>query len=464
MKNIFKSFYKLSVDEYKILWNNALFVFDTNILLNLYRYQSSTKDEFLSVIEQLQERIWIPHHVALEFHRNRLIVIADQHKRYSEVRSIISKSIASLQTDLDNLQLKKRHSHINPDALINSIEEIKNTFFDDLEKLEYKSISLSSEDPVLEKIHKLFSEKVGKPIASQEALEKLFKDGEERFKKLIPPGFKDAKKDEKEPDDFTFGGLSYKRKFGDLIVWQQIIEYAKERQIKDLIFITDDGKADWWWKIESNGSKTIGARPELVDEINREAGVERFNIYNTENFLNFVNELLNAKVPEETIKEVREVSAIRHIRNAQAHNFRRLAISFEKAVHSWLNSIYSYIEFNQRGFPDFIIYQGHMKIGFEIKLVGNTRMVLPHLDDFVRHAFYVSQKEGFDEVNLILGFTSMEDIERISAIIQDKISTIEERFDVLIGLANYDEDIQDIYSFELYNVFSNKHFHRDQNQ
>ena len=77
MKNLFKSFYKLNKDEYKTLWQDAIFIFDTNILLNLYRYQSSTRDELLKVIEQLTSRIWIPNHVALEFQRNRLHVIAE---------------------------------------------------------------------------------------------------------------------------------------------------------------------------------------------------------------------------------------------------------------------------------------------------------------------------------------------------------------------------------------------------
>jgi hypothetical protein len=59
------------------------------------------------VIERLAERVWIPHHVGLEFQRNRLKVIAAQHKRYSEVQNIISESISSMQSELDGLHLKK---------------------------------------------------------------------------------------------------------------------------------------------------------------------------------------------------------------------------------------------------------------------------------------------------------------------------------------------------------------------
>ena len=51
MKEIFNGYYKLSENEIKTLWDNALFVFDTNVLLNLYRYQSPTRDSLLGVIE-----------------------------------------------------------------------------------------------------------------------------------------------------------------------------------------------------------------------------------------------------------------------------------------------------------------------------------------------------------------------------------------------------------------------------
>src|SRR5690606_19238091 len=122
-----------------ILWKNAVFIFDTNVLLNLYRYQSSTRDELLKVLDRLKERVWIPNHVGLEYQRNRLSVIAEQHKRYSEVRNIVSKSVSTMQGELESLQLKKRHSHINPDALVDAISEIKNRFISDLDELEKQS-------------------------------------------------------------------------------------------------------------------------------------------------------------------------------------------------------------------------------------------------------------------------------------------------------------------------------------
>jgi len=96
MRNIFKGYYRPTEDDFKTLWANAIFIFDTNVLLNLYRYQSSTRDALFEVMERLHDRVWIPYHVGLEFQRNRLKVIAEQHKRFSDVRNIVTKSLSGI--------------------------------------------------------------------------------------------------------------------------------------------------------------------------------------------------------------------------------------------------------------------------------------------------------------------------------------------------------------------------------
>lgn len=457
MRTIFKSFYKLQDEEYKTLWQNAIFIFDTNILLNLYRYQSSTRDGLLNVIERLANRIWIPHHVALEFQRNRLYVISEQDKRYAEVRNIVSKSLSSMENELNNLQLKKRHSHINPDKLIDSLQVNKKAFFEQLNTLEEQSISLSSDDQILEKLDALFLDKVGNPIGEQKDVDALFSKGEERFKKQIPPGFKDSKKDEKKPDDFTFGGISYKRKFGDYIIWQQIINHAKENNLKDIIFITDDGKSDWWLKVESNGTKTIGARPELIDEITREANVERFYIYNTESFLNFANEQLNVKVAKETIEEVREVSYFRSAfskNNMSKHmSARSLGLSAEKAIFEWLHRTYDMLEENRRGFPDIISYQGEFKFGFEVKMIRDARISVSRLHEVLHRAYYAVNEEGYDEISVIFVALDEQSVHRMIDMMHRKLIEIDANIKVIVGRAEYDEESDTVYGFESYEEF-----------
>lgn len=107
MKEQFKGFYSLSDDDYGELWRNATFILDTNVLLNLYRYREDTTKQLIDVIEKLKGRVWIPYHVALEYQRNRLKVIGSQNSKFSSVKKVVQDGAASIQNDLDRLQLKK---------------------------------------------------------------------------------------------------------------------------------------------------------------------------------------------------------------------------------------------------------------------------------------------------------------------------------------------------------------------
>lgn len=457
MRNLFSGYYKLSKEEINSLWGNAIFVFDTNVLLNLYRYQSSTRDSLLSVIERLADQVWIPYHVGLEFQRNRLKVIAEQHKRYSEVQNIVSESISNMQNKLDRLQLKKRHSHINPDKLIEDIDNIKKEFLKELGALEEKSISVTSTDAIRDKIDSLFQGRVGLPPKEQKEIDDLFTEAEIRYKNAIPPGFEDSKKDDKKPDEFTYGGITYKRKYGDLIVWKQIIQQAKKESLKDVIFITDDSKPDWWWQINSNGKKTVGVRPELTDELWREAGVERFYAYNTEGFLSYANEQLGAEVTEEAIEEVREISVSHRSEIEILSNFRQLAMHTNKAVYEWLKDSFSELEENRRGYPDFIGYKNGNKYGFEVKLIREPRMIVHMLKDMIHRSYFQLNEDGYYENTLIFVVLNDEEIGEILNHIHRIMPEIKSNLRVIVGKAKIDEDENIVYGFTPYDEVRSNH-------
>ena len=128
MKGLFPQYDHSNNVDFSETWRSALFVFDTNVLLNLYRYQESTREELLNVIEKLSDRIWLPHHVALEFQRNRLTVIAGQSKRFTDIRIVIENAKANLSKEIHNLQLKQRHALINPEPLMSGFEDLTKTF------------------------------------------------------------------------------------------------------------------------------------------------------------------------------------------------------------------------------------------------------------------------------------------------------------------------------------------------
>ena len=84
----------------------------------------------------------------------------------------------------------------------------------------------------------------------------ICEEGENRYKKEIPPGYKDGKKKD---------GI---RKYSDLILWKEVIRYAKEQK-KNIIFVTDDVKPDWW-NIENDKYEFL---PQLIKEFERDTKI-----------------------------------------------------------------------------------------------------------------------------------------------------------------------------------------------
>jgi hypothetical protein len=148
-------------------------------------------------------------------------------------------------------------------------------------------------DKIETELNKIFQNKVGTAFDSAK-LNEIYKNGQERYEKEIPPGYEDRNKDNNDK--------SGTRKFGDLIIWFQIIEQAKTDK-KPIIFVTDEQKKDWWWKI--NETITIGPRYELRKEIKDQAEVE-FYMYQSEQFMKHAGEYLKVKFGTKLIEQVKK--------------------------------------------------------------------------------------------------------------------------------------------------------------
>jgi len=301
MKEFFRCYYSIEESEHDLLWKNAIFIFDTSVLLNLYRYKEKTRNELLDVIDKLKNRLWIPHQVGLEFHRNRMTVINEQNKKFSEVKKIIKDHISEIETGFNKIQLGKRHASIDPTDVISSLKRIQEDFFSKLNELENCSIKFNSNDEIRDRLADAIQENIGPQPESQKYLDDLYKEGDQRFSSKIPPGYRDTRKGDEE---FTFSGLRYKNKYGDLIVWKQIIAYVRDKNIKNIIFIIDDNKDDWWLK---NENKIIDIRYELRDEIYRETEIDMFKMYRSEKFIEHANKFINTEVSDSVIEDIREI-------------------------------------------------------------------------------------------------------------------------------------------------------------
>lgn len=279
MKNIFPGYCKKSEIEIKKIWENGIIFFDTNVLLNLYRYSDSTRDTILDLISKFSKQIYLPHQAGLEYNRNRYEVIAEQEKAYKEFLD----KITQIQKDLQSTN--------KPPFLSTKIDGSLNSIFEDVSAEVQDSIQkycdFLKNDPIYNKISHLFEDRITEPF-TKEKLNEIYNEGEERYKMKIPPGFEDEK---------TKEGI---RKFGDLILWKQIIEKAKELK-KDVILITDERKIDWWWKIKDG--RNMGPRQELTEEIKNQARVD-FHMYSSERFLSYGQSFLKEQINQKALDEI----------------------------------------------------------------------------------------------------------------------------------------------------------------
>jgi len=70
MKSRLPEYFEPSETEIKDIWNNGTIVLDANVLLNLFRYSKTSREELIKIIKHYKNRLWLPYQVAFEFLEN----------------------------------------------------------------------------------------------------------------------------------------------------------------------------------------------------------------------------------------------------------------------------------------------------------------------------------------------------------------------------------------------------------
>lgn len=284
MRKMFPGHFPPTGSEVKGLWAECVFVLDANILLNLYRYSDKTRDEFVEILEALKERLWLPHRAAEEYFDNRLTVIAQQENAYEEAL----KTIRGLEERLSNT---REHPFLS-DGLMQKFSAVLQDVAAELSETKKSHAGRMSQDHVHKIVAELFDGRVGTPYPNVD-LDEICKDGEDRYARKVPPGYKDEGKG---------SGADAYRKFGDLIVWRQIMDRASEVG-KPVIFVSDDKKEDWWQIFRG---KTLGPRPELIAEFQATTELQ-FYMYPADRFLEYAGRVVKRHVTPESVNEVRDL-------------------------------------------------------------------------------------------------------------------------------------------------------------
>ncbi len=222
MEKMFREHHKFTEEEFGHLWKNCLFIFDTNTLLNMYRYSRDTVDAYIKVLEELRSKnqLWIPYQVGYEFYENRIEVIFEYEKSYDEILSIIGRTQNEIQ------QRYKNHPFLDLNNIGADISKGLSGVITNIKQKKDNHPRWMEKDEVLEKLNKIFEGNIGSNF-DEDRFKKIKEEGKDRYDKKIPPGFKDSQK----PED---------RRYGDLVLWYQILDKAKDSR-KPVILISWPG-------------------------------------------------------------------------------------------------------------------------------------------------------------------------------------------------------------------------------
>jgi len=330
MKLSQSNIFKISSRDEKKLFKEAIIVYDSSALLDFYGYSEKAKNEIFDLVfSKLDGRLWMPAQVKYEFLKNRETVI---YKPLSTYINLISKAdnkkdggyINSIESSINSIKSKElkniagqiktliertikddKHPHINQkslnelkeylkllDADVNkfqiSFDKIKKRIVAESKVKERKIKAVLKKDNLLLKLDKAFQ--IGQEYC-YDKLTEVVKIGKFRYDNKIPPGYEDQE-----------GKIGF-QVYGDLILWFQTIDFAKEHK-KLIILITNDLKEDWW----QDKSENRIPRHELIVEFSDKTK-QQFWMYTGELFLHKANQYFKSNVGNSTIQELVEFNS-----------------------------------------------------------------------------------------------------------------------------------------------------------
>lgn len=281
MRDLFTHRYRPTKDDFDSLWSHGVLAFDASSILTLYQLSSATQQQYFDVLTNFRDRIWIPFQAADEYQRRRPNLLLEIARKYQDVE----KRLEELEVTLTS---ESRIPFI-PVALQGEFVAVCKRVKEELVAEKSRLERDVEQDSVRARLDAIVGPSVG-PALTKNQLEQIAADGPARYSRKTPPGWCDKDKGANP--------------FGDLIIWHELIEKARSSG-RDLIFVTDDEKEDWWHIVES---KTLGPHPELRREFLELTGKQYYS-YKTTSFLSYAGERLGHPIDPKVIKEVDRVIA-----------------------------------------------------------------------------------------------------------------------------------------------------------
>lgn len=375
IKKLFPEFHQKKLLKEDLLDESKnIIVFDTNYFLDILRNPISISAEYINAFEKVISNAFIPYLVALEFHMNKSIVKKEKEAELIQHSQKTNTLIQELKEHANDLPL------LEPESL-EELKEEMNSIFSDFSNNLLKRINFTvedkitgKEDDIYEKLLYLMSRRVGQKY-SQMWVDQIQNEGVTRYEAKIPPGYND---EENKNRIINYDRIEYNNKFGDLIIWKDIIKYANEstNSGNKIIMVTNDGeskeKNDVIFKVNSF---KIGPRIELMHEMYSETGKE-FHLVNNFRFVQLVNEINDEQT--EKLKKLSEKrnkqrsryedfsldkNRLRHLENEILNNEKDHGINFNEYSQVLDDRIYRILKkYKEHEILGELIYQDNYKL------------------------------------------------------------------------------------------------------
>jgi HJR/Mrr/RecB family endonuclease len=263
----------------------------------------------------MENRLWIPNQVALEFSRRRRQVVLDRMSSYKRVKAEVSTAAASaadvIETVVDRVRTLRERSRTNRvwdlvaaqldrDSIEARLSGIMNAALAELQALNAEQDltvkDMQDGDPILVEIDNLLVNRIGKAYSGDQLRIIVDEAISFRYPNLIPPGYVDADK------------VTPLRAAGDYILWRQILDKASRLNSPNrrVLLITNDVKEDWW--VLNSKGKPLKARPELALEIYQSAEAN-LALLTLADFLEGAKEHLSSQISEATVNQIRTTTS-----------------------------------------------------------------------------------------------------------------------------------------------------------
>lgn len=190
--------------------------------------------------------VYLPATVHLEYRKHYRSEFSKLEKRFSLAGEETKKQIDLAKNKILHSCSILEHLHF-PDVdelrselttKIDAVNAALSNYYDERRSLVLAQHFWDGKDFVEDLVNEINNNGHVFPCLTQEEIYLWCEEGQKRYAKEVPPGFKDAK---------VKDGVS---KYSDLLIWKEILKYVKENNI-NVIFVTDDVKQDWWETIDN---------------------------------------------------------------------------------------------------------------------------------------------------------------------------------------------------------------------